>query len=206
MAFADLRKRANNPGAQPVYGGTNAAITQAGLAGAMQNRGMGAAWDSLGMARDSAMGRGPSLAQQQLQAGSQANLVNQMGLAAAAPGSSLAAQQRQVAGMGSAGAMALNRDAAQLRAQEMQAAQAAYASQAQGLAGMGMQSNLAAQQNLQNAYGTQYQGQMDWALQQRAMDQRALEDRRRLGMQIGAGIFEVGKSIPGMMTGGLGGM
>ncbi len=209
MALRDLRRGANDRGPMPVRGGMNEAVTQAGIGQGLQSRGFGAAYDSLGMARDAAMGMGgPSLAQQQLAAGSQANVVNQMGLAAQAQGGSLASQQRSIAGMGAASGMALNRDAGMMRMQEQQAAQAAYAQQAQGLAGMGMQANQFAQGQFQGAAGQVYQGQMDWQLQQRALDQQALENRRRFGQQVAAGVFEAGKGVVGMAGGmppGMGG-
>lgn len=208
MPLADLRRRANSPGTMPVYGGMMDATRQAGIAGGLQQRGMGAAYDSLGMARQQAMGQGPSLAQAQLGQAQQANLVSQMGMAAQARGTGLASQQRQVGAMGAATGMATARDAAQLRMQEMQQARDAYAQQAQGLAGMGLSANQAAQAQLQNAYGTVYGGQMDWALQQRAMDMQALQNRRQFGMQIASGIAGgMGETAQTAITqGGLGKM
>ena len=203
MIGADLRRGANTRGPAPVYGGLSPAMNEAGRAQGQLGQGLGAANDALGMARAAALGQGgPTLAQQQLAAGRQQGLVDQMGLAAQAQGSSLASQQRAVAGMGAANQMGLARDSAALQMQEQAAAQQAYAQQAQNLAGLGLQAHMGAQGLLQGAYGTQYQGAQDWALQQRALDQQALENRRRFGTQIASGIFELGKSIPGMIGGG----
>lgn len=197
MIGADLRRGANTRGPAPVYGGLTPAMNEASRAQGQLGQGLGAANDALGMARAAALGQGgPTLAQQQLAAGRQQGLVDQMGLAAQAQGSSLASQQRAVAGMGAANQMGLARDTAALQMQEQAAAQQAYAQQAQALAGMGLQAHMGAQGLLQGAYGTQYQGAQNWALAQRELDQAALAARRKFGMQVAGGIFEVGKAIP----------
>ena len=153
-----LRERAQGPqGPAPQN-------TMAGSFGADRASQMGA----LGMFRQGAMGQGPSLALMQQQAGNQANLVNQLGVTAMGSGGSLAAQQRQAAGQGAAAGMALNRDAAMLRAQEQAQAQQAYADQANLMAGMSGQ-----------AMGQNADLATQWGLGQRGMDLQALDSRRQ---------------------------
>jgi hypothetical protein len=127
----------------------------------------GAQGTALGAYGAAMAGQGPSIAQQQLAAGNQANTVTQMGMAAQTRGGSMASQARSAAGIGAAGAMAGNRDAAMLRASEIDAARAGYANQANTMAGM------SAGQLGQNAdLATQ------WGLGQRGMDLEALKQKQ----------------------------
>lgn len=128
----------------------------------------GAQLDALNMAREGAMGQGPSLAGMAAQAGAQRNVVDQMGMAAMGSGGSLAAQQRQAQGIGAAGAMAGSRDAAMAQLAEQQANQAAFMNQANTMAGMsggmaGQNADLAAQ----------------WGLGQRGLDLETLNSQRQ---------------------------
>jgi hypothetical protein len=207
LDWNDTRRAANTPVSAPNHQGLQPA-QQAATAG-QQAYGMGRAaqQDVYGMLQSNAAGRGPSVAQQQLQAGAQSNLVNQMGMAAQARGGSLASQQRAAQGMGSAAAMGLNRDAGMMRAQEMQAAQAALTGQANTMAGMDLQQMLAAQQALQGVTGQMYgtEAQIAEANRQAAMEQQ--QRNRAFGMQLGqmgmGAIAGLGSTmmLPGMGAG-----
>jgi hypothetical protein len=207
----DTRRAANTPVAAPQHQGLGAAQQAVGMGQRNYGLGRAAQNDAMGMLTANAAGQGPSVAQQQLAAGSQQNLVNQMGMAAQQRGGSLAAQSRQVQGMGSAAAMGLNQQAGQLRAQEMMAAQAAQAQQANTMAGMGLQEQLAAQQGLQGVTGQMYGTEAEIAMANR---QAAMEQQQRnrtfgmQGLQMGLGaVAGLGGTMmmPGMGAGG-GGM
>lgn len=215
LDWNDTRRAANTPVVAPQHQGLGAA--QQALGAGQRNYGLGRAAqnDAMGMLTRNAAGQGPSVAQQQMAAGSQQNLVNQIGMAAQQRGGTLASQARQVQGMGSAAAMGLNQQAGQLRAQEMMAAQQAQAAQANTMAGMDLQQLLAAQQGLQSITGQMYgtEAEIAMANRQAAMNQQA--GNRAFGMQLGEmglnGIFGLGKTLMnpavglGSMAGGGGG-
>lgn len=128
----------------------------------------GAQSNALNAYDDVLNGGQPSMAQLQSNAGAAQNVTDQLGMMSMGSGGSLAAQSRQAMGAGSAGAMAANRDAAMLRAQELDAARAGYAGQANTMAGMtagamGQNADIAAQ----------------WGLGQRGMDLQAMQQRQQ---------------------------
>lgn len=208
MDWNDTRRAANTPVNAPQHQGL--APAQQALGAGQRAYGMGRAAqnDALGMLSRSAAGQGPSVAQQQMTAGSQQNLVNQMGMAAQQRGGTMAGQARQVQGMGAAAAMGLQQQAAQLRAQEMQAAQQAQAQQANTMAGMDLQQLLAAQQQVQGVTGQMYGTEAEIALanRQAAMQQQAANRAFGMqGLQMGLGaIAGLGGTmmLPGMGGGG----
>jgi hypothetical protein len=208
MDWNDTRRAANTPVSAPQHQGLGAA--QQALGAGQRNYGLGRAAqnDAMGMLTRSAAGQGPSVAQQQLGAGNQQNLVNQIGMAAQQRGGTMASQARQVQGMGSAAAMGLSQQAAQLRAQEMMAAQQAQAAQANTMAGMDLQQLLAAQQGFQGVTGQMYGTEAEIALANR---QAAMEQQQRnrafgmQGLQMGLGaVAGLGGTMmmPGMGGGG----
>lgn len=136
---------------------------------ASQARGLGLAargaqGDALGMYRDAANGVGPSVAQAQLQRGSDAAAAQAQSLAASARGSGVQRGAATLAGIQAASGATQNAaaDAAALRAQEIQQARAGYA----GLAGQ-MRSGDAA---LQGQDAQQAQFQTEAALRQRGLN------------------------------------
>lgn len=121
--------------------------------------------DALGLYNDAARGRGPSAAQAQFQQGLDRSLSGNMALANSARGGSLALAQGRLAAMaGNNQALAASTaQAAQLRAQEQQAAMAGYA----GLSG---------QMRGQDINAAQFNAQM-------GMQGRALNDARAMGYE-----------------------
>jgi hypothetical protein len=185
MDWNDTRRAANTPVSAPTHQGMLPAQQQAASAQQAYGLGRAAQRDVYGQMSASAQGQGPSLAQAQAAQASQQNLVNQMQQTAMGRGGSMAAQARQAQGMGSAAAMGLAQQQAQLAMQEQQAAQAAQAQQANLMAGMDLQQLMAAQQAQQGVASQMYAGQMqvDLANRQAAMEQQARN--RALGMQLG---------------------
>lgn len=146
------------PGSAPQIAGAQAAYE---LDRAAQGQALGAYGQAVS-------GNAPSVAEAQARAGAAQSVVNQLGLTAMGSGGSLAAQQRQAAGMGAAGSMAANRDAAMLRASEIDAARAGLANQANAMAGM------SAAQLGQNADLT-----AQWDLGQRELNLQAQQQRKQ---------------------------
>lgn len=110
-------------------------MTEVDRARALAGESRGAQTGALGMYLAAAQGKGPSVAQDQLQAGLDASMRAQASMAASARGGGLAAAAAQRQSMINAGGIqsgAANA-AAQIRAKEMQDAMAGYAAQANAI-------------------------------------------------------------------------
>jgi hypothetical protein len=185
----DLKTRGLNdpppqysPQGLAAFGGT----AQAGAAGF--GAAQGAQNNALGMYADMAAGNGPSVAEQQMRAGADQAVANQMTLAAQGTGGNLGSQMRTAQDAGAATALQTNQQAGQLRAGEQQAAM-------QGLAGL---SSTMASQNLQreatglglmgNAYGQQLAAETQSQLGNRGLDLEQLQGNRGFGLGILQGL------------------
>jgi hypothetical protein len=134
---------------------------------------MGAQNDAMGMYKNMAEGNGPSVAEAQQQQGLTQAIAAQQAAAAQAGGGNLQGQMRQGGAVGSAMQMEGINSAAQLRAQEQQAAMAGYAGMGNQMAGQGMEQMMGYEQLGQNAKQAQMQSELDHrALQLQAQKQR----------------------------------
>lgn len=163
------------------------------LANAPRDQGFAAQRQALDMYGQAARGQGPSAAQGMLRQQSEANYRQGMSLQGQARGGNIA-QTSQQASSAFAGAQSqLAQQAAILRAQEQQAAQAGYAQLATQMYGQGFgYDQLASQQ------GLGYLGlQNDWKLGNRGLDQQ----REQADKQWALGLYN---GIIGSVGGGLG--
>jgi hypothetical protein len=115
-----------------------AAPTAVSLNGADQAQVRGMQMGNLGMLQQASLGNGPSAAQAQLQRGTDANIAQQMSLAAALRGGSGGAAQRNARNQAALIQQRSGQDATALRNTEMQQAQSAYAGALQGTRGQDM--------------------------------------------------------------------
>ncbi len=137
-----------------------------GVNGANQNQIRGRQLANLDVLKNASLGKGPSAAQAQLQAGTDANISQQMALAASARGVNSAAAQRNARNQAALIQQRTGQDAAALRAQEMQAAMQLYTgalgdTRGQDLtfSGQQLQASMANQSaSLQAALGNQQAG------------------------------------------------
>src|SRR5688572_4655083 len=162
----------------------------AGSGGAALANARGAQGQALGMYQDMAAGNGPSVAQLQMQQGQDQAIANQMAMQAQGRGGNLGANMRAASQAGVGMQMQGNQQAAQLRAQEQQAAMAGAAGLSTEMAGQGLQQQLGAQGMLGDAYGQQLAAQTQWGLGQRELDLKQRQGNRQFGMDLGFGITD----------------
>lgn len=171
------------------YAGNAQAYGQTGLQGQM---------NAMELFRQNANGTGgPSLAQLQLQQGTDMNNRAAMGLMGQSRGGNLAGAYSQALGAQSGANLQLGQNTALLRAQEQLAAQQAYAGMANQMAQQGMGYD---QMNLQNALG-QDQNALGWYSAKRGLDMQASQNKFNRNMQIG-GMVLGGVSALGQVVGG----
>ncbi len=166
------------------------------------NAGQQAQQQSLDAFNAMAAGQGPSLAQQQLAAGTQQNISDQMGLAAMGRGGNLSGQAQQAAAAGAAGQVGLQQQMGQLRAQEQMQAMQQSAAMANQMAGQGLQQQLAGAGMSLDAQGMANQ----YGLGQRGLDQgqlALLQQQQQANRGFGMGILQMGAQA-GASLGGLG--
>lgn len=186
-------RMANAAGAAQIGNtGTNAINAQMGQAGAAYGQAAGQnqqmmnnQYDAMSKLQQAASGYGPSAAQAQLQQGTEAAMNSNMAMANSTRGQAgMASAQKNALGQnGMQGQQAANQSA-QLRAQEMQAAQSQYASQSTQA-----QNNMAAQQQGYAALGMQGAN----ALQGNAQAQAQLQQsQNQLGQQSQLGYEQLG--------------
>lgn len=205
---SELRQRARSPVEAPSNtAGIAAARGAAALGGQRYGDSRGSLLGAVGTAQQAAMGQGPSQARAMIGQAAQQGVVNQLGMAAQARGPTLAAQQRQAAGIGAAAQMGQQQQLANLAAQEQIAARGQYLQGAQGLAGMDLQSMLAANQLQQGALSQEQQLQLQAMLASRGMDIQQLQQGRQFGMGLAGMIgntaaqIGAGGAIPGGVLG-----
>jgi hypothetical protein len=186
-------RMANAAGAAQIGNtGTNAINAQMGQAGAAYGNAAGQnqqmmnnQYDAMSKLQQAASGYGPSAAQAQLQQGTEAAMNSNMAMANSTRGQAgMANAQKNALGQnGMQGQQAANQSA-QLRAQEMQAAQSQYATQSTQA-----QNNMAAQQQGYAALGMQGAN----ALQGNAQAQAQLQQsQNQLGQQSQLGYEQLG--------------
>ena len=178
---------------QPQYGNVLSGATNpwaAGAAGSREQYGdsRGQQQEAMGMYRDMAQGRGPSMAQEQLKQQTQQNTAGQMSMAAQARGGNLAGQQQQAAGAGVGAQMGAQQQAGQIRAQEQMGAMGGLAGMAQQQAGQDNAREMQYNQMLAQAYNAQLGADTEWGLGQRGLDIEQQSENRGFGTRLGLGI------------------
>ena len=134
--------RAQNPNAGRIgeipgagLRGDSAAILSRGPTGDDQYQARNMQMSLIQQLQDQAAGRGPSLAQMQLQRGTDANMANAMGMAAGTRGASAAGMNKGIQNQQAGIAQGMAGDAAMLRLQEQMAARNALGQQLGGVRG-----------------------------------------------------------------------
>lgn len=190
-AKKDMAKYGINPSGEGLYS-DKAEQTRAS--------GYGAQLEALGMYRNGALGNGESVAQRMLNQQTSANARGGLQMAAQGRGGNLAGMQQQAMAQ-TAGAQAQAAgQAATLRAQEMQANQAAYAGLASQMYGQGFAyDQLGAQTGLAANQQT-----IDWQMGKRQLDMQADQNKFARNMGIVNGVIG-GVSAIGDVVGGIGG-
>lgn len=180
--------------AAPTYGAPNA---QAGRfqdmatnAGAQYGASRDAQRGALEGLQAAAAGEAPSQAQAMLAQNTARTAGLQQALTAGGRGGNMAGQARQGAAAGAAAMMGGQEQAAQLRAAEMESARAALANQANTMAGMDTQRQLAMEGLSQGAYQTQLAAE----LQQRGLNIGQVQNDRNFGLGILGGVAGVGEA------------
>lgn len=143
--------------------------------------------DAQSLLAAAAAGNVPSRAEVMARQGAQQSVVDQVGMAAAQRGGSLAGQQRQVGAMGAAGAMQANQNALAIRAEEMANARSALAANANAMAGMDLEQLLQAQRMRQDAM-----------MGNRGMDIQQLGANRQFGLNVGQGVANAVGQVGGV--------
>lgn len=150
------------------------------------------------MYRDAAMGNGPSVAEQQMKAGADQAVANQMAMQAQGRGGNLGANMRAAGQAGVGMQMQNNQQAAQLRAAEQQAAMQGFAGLGSTMADQGLQQQLAGQGFAGDIYGQQLASETQWGLGQRELDLKQREGNRAFGKDVSFGIFDRLSGLGGM--------
>ena len=188
---------------QNVYGGA------IGGSAGLQEAAIGRQNQAGGYYQDLIEGRGPSIAQAQLQQQSDQNIQAQMGMMAQGRGGNLAGMQQQAGAQGVAMDLATNQQMGTLRAQEHQAALQGYTGLQNQMAQQALQQRMGLEQLAQQRYGTdtgaavQREGMaLDYSLGSRGLDYEGQRTRHGIATDyINAALGGIG----GIM-GGIGGM
>lgn len=184
----------------PEYGGGDNALVKLGNtrleASERGHDARGLQSEATNMYRDAALGRGTSVAEQQMQRGLAQNISAQQGLAAQSRGGNLASMERNAATAGASAMNQSNLDTGMLRAGEIDAARSGMAGMANTQASQALQEQLAYEQALQNAYGQQLGANVQWGLGQRAMDIQQREGNRKFGTEV---VNSLAKVIDGII-------
>ena len=158
---------------------------QAGQAGGRFAGSRDTMGEGLGYYRDMIEGEGPSVAEEQMRAGSEANIRGQIQAQATGRGGNMAATQQIAAGQAAGQGMEMNQQAAALRAQEQQAAMAGFSGVAGQMAGMDLEQQLG-----MAGIGMEGKlGELGAFVDYEGIRQKELEDRRRMGLDIAGMAF-----------------
>lgn len=169
-----------------------------GIAGANRNAGFAGQADVMDQYRRQSLGQGgPSMAEMQLRNASQRNMMESLALSARGRGGNIAGMGQQAMASNAYAGQQLGRDAAMLRAQEQQAAQAAYAGMANQLSGQGFNYS---QLNAQTGLGAS-QNALGWYSAERGMDMQKQEADRAFAL----GLYDRGADLVKSVAGGVGG-